>query len=246
MQEQAFQALFNHLRTFAKKEGYDFVKASPFIDETQQSEILFKRIGFRPAPLHVLAETTWLLDVSPDEETILMNMKKNHRNLIRRCKREGVRIEIHTDDEALNRFNDMHDEVVRRHNFHRFSRKYIEDEFHALVKHGEAAIFEAYLPDGRWMPVQSLCFLVPWPIIAIVHHLIWIRNYQLRISIQWAVIQEAKKHGCTDYNFWGIAPKDAGKDHPFYGITHFKKGFGGRQKDCLHLSGYATVPSLLD
>jgi lipid II:glycine glycyltransferase (peptidoglycan interpeptide bridge formation enzyme) len=34
------------------------------------------------------------------------------------------------------------------------------------------------------------------------------------------------------YNFWGIA-KEGDKKHPFYGITHFKKGFGGFEKDLL-------------
>ena len=38
----------------------------------------------------------------------------------------------------------------------------------------------------------------------------------------------------TLYNFWGIAPETASKDHPFFGITHYKKGFGGYQRDIVH------------
>ena len=46
--------------------------------------------------------------------------------------------------------------------------------------------------------------------------------------------KEAKKRGMKWYNFWGIAPDDAPASHPFKGITHFKKGFGGEEKQLLH------------
>ena len=36
------------------------------------------------------------------------------------------------------------------------------------------------------------------------------------------------------YNFWGVEPKDASASHPFSGIGHFKRGFGGFQEDLLH------------
>ena len=52
--------------------------------------------------------------------------------------------------------------------------------------------------------------------------------------IQWEAILESKHRNKKYYNFWGIAPNDSKKSHPFAGITHFKKGFGGFQKNLLH------------
>ncbi|RLE05174.1 MAG: peptidoglycan bridge formation protein FemAB, partial [Candidatus Aminicenantes bacterium] len=49
----------------------------------------------------------------------------------------------------------------------------------------------------------------------------------------WKAIQEAKKRNCEIFNFWGIAPKNKPK-HPWQGLTFFKKGFGGYQKDLIH------------
>ena len=51
--------------------------------------------------------------------------------------------------------------------------------------------------------------------------------------IQWEAIKEAKKRGVMWYNFWGIAPEGASSKHPFFGITHFKKGFGGSHMELL-------------
>lgn len=233
-QKKVLRAFFSYLKAKAKKRGYDFIKVSPFFAETTEWKQFFSDVGFRPAPLHALAETTCLLDLTPSENVLLSGMKKNHRNLIRRCQREGVVVKMKTSDDALARFNTMHDEVVKRHKFRRFPKVYIEKEFHAFAREGEAVIFEAYLPDGR---LDASSIIMFFGTMANYRHSASLNlNKKIPTSylIQWSAIQEAKKRGCTTYNLWGIAPNDAQKHHPFYGITHFKKGFGGKQRDLLH------------
>jgi len=39
------------------------------------------------------------------------------------------------------------------------------------------------------------------------------------------------------YNFWGIA-EDASPEHPWYGLTQFKKGFGGNLYECYGAMDY--------
>lgn len=53
------------------------------------------------------------------------------------------------------------------------------------------------------------------------------RNLMPNYLIQWTMIEWAKEHGCTMYDFRGV-PGDVGKDHPLYGLVKFKKGFGGK------------------
>ena len=54
--------------------------------------------------------------------------------------------------------------------------------------------------------------------------------YQENGLMQWEAIKEAKQRGCEEYNFWGIAPND-NKNHPWAGLSLFKKGFGGYRRD---------------
>lgn len=232
--ELAFNSLMKHLRDFAKQEGYDFIRVSPYMDNTPAVRDQFRSNGFRSAPMHVIAEHTWLLDLSDDEETLLANMKKNHRNLIRRCEREGVTVRMYTDEEALARLNSMHDVVAKRHKFVRFSRKYITEEFAQFVKDGNAAIFESTLPNGE---VDASAIIIFFGSMACYRHSASLHlNNKLPSSylIQWEVIKEAKRRGMAWYNFWGVAPVGSSKSHPFSGITHFKKGFGGEMKHLLH------------
>lgn len=231
---ELYNIFFSFLTEFGKKQGYHFVRFSPFFDETGEYEQLLKSIGAKPSPMHILAETTWLLPLKETEEKLLANMNKNHRNLINRCQRDGVRVEMRTDLEALKLFNDLHDETAKRHKFHRFSRAYIEHEFCSLVEQGNAVIFLGYLPDGT---LDAASIIIYFGNTASYRHAASL-NQDKRLPtaylLQWKSIVEAKKRGMTLYNFWGIAPETASKDHPFYGITHYKKGFGGYQRDIVH------------
>ena len=224
---------FEFLKKFAKKERYDFIRISPFWDDTPEIKRTVKSFGFRKAPLHMLAENTWLLNLEKPLDKLMKDMKKNHRNLIRRCEREGVTIKKTMDPNGLGRFQEMHDVVAKRHNFHRFSRKFIQKEFSALTGKGNVALYEAFLPDGR---LDSAAIIFYFGNMAAYRHSASLhldKRLPTSYLIQWTVIQEAKEKGKKWYNFWGIAPKGSDKKHPFAGITHFKKGFGGQQKDLL-------------
>lgn len=53
------------------------------------------------------------------------------------------------------------------------------------------------------------------------------RDLMASSAVQWATIQLAKTHGCTDYDMFGAAPRDA-DPHPLARVHRFKTGFGGR------------------
>ena len=43
------------------------------------------------------------------------------------------------------------------------------------------------------------------------------------------LIYDAKEKGLKTFDFWGIAPENAPKNHPWAGFTGFKKTFKGEQ-----------------
>lgn len=187
--------------------------------------------------MHVLAERTCVLDIQKDEESLLSGMGKNHRNLIRRCIREGVRIEKSKKIEDLEKFFELYKETADRHKFFKFSDDYVKQEFSEFAKQDEVMILNAYLPDGTLD--ASAVIMYYGSMAAYRHGASKGADKRLPSSylLQWNAILEAKNRGLKYYNFWGIAPKNSPK-HPFRGITHFKKGFGGDCTDLLHCQDF--------
>lgn len=232
--KQAISELLQEISTFAEEQNYDFLRVSPFKENNTTNKRVLGELECREAPMHIIAETSQILNLEQKEKKIMMNMKKNHRNMVRRCMREDVKIEKRTDDKALSELNEMHDIVAERHDFERFSREYVNNEFKTFCQDNQALIFHAYLSSGE---LDSSAIIIFYGNMAVYRHSAALRkNNKLSTSylIQWEAIKEAKKRGINWYNFWGIAPDDASEDHPFYGITKFKKGFGGKKKDLLH------------
>ncbi|NIP32988.1 peptidoglycan bridge formation glycyltransferase FemA/FemB family protein, partial [Candidatus Saccharibacteria bacterium] len=54
------------------------------------------------------------------------------------------------------------------------------------------------------------------------------KNVMAPYLLHWELIKRAKADGYKYYDFWGIAPPDS-PNHPWAGITRFKKGFGGTE-----------------
>jgi peptidoglycan pentaglycine glycine transferase (the first glycine) len=226
--------LIEYLKFFAVEIGLDFIRMSPFIAKNDELEDIFVDLGFHNSPMHILAEHTWMLNLEHTEQNIFSTMNKNHRNLVSRCNREGAYVEITEDISRLPEFHAILDKTAKRHRFVRFSRDYIDKEFRTAGTYGKAKLLLGYLPDGV-LDAVAIVYLFG-NTCAYRHGASIGRDKKIPVSylVQWEAIRQAKKNGALFYNFWGIAPSDAGPKHPFHGITHFKKGFGGFPIDLIH------------
>ena len=222
--KEALSALLSYLSNL--NERASFIRISPFWE--RKEETIFKSLGFRPAPIHMHAEVTWELDLSPSEEALLAGMRKTTRYLIRKAL-ENKDIEILRTNN-LNEFLPVYHETSKRHKFVVFSEKYLQDEISAFGK--DISVFL-----GKYKgEVVSAAIFVFWQGNAFYHHSgSLVTKAPVSYLLQWEAIKEAKKRGCKTYNFWGIStdPK-----HPWAGLSQFKMGFGGYQRDLVKSKDY--------
>jgi lipid II:glycine glycyltransferase (peptidoglycan interpeptide bridge formation enzyme) len=222
------------LKELAKKEKASFIRIASLWPRNEENNKLFKELGFKNAPIHVHPEITWELDISPKEEELLMGMRKTTRYLIRQAEK-NPEIEIIKSNSIndLEKFSDLLNKTADRHHFVPFSLDYLKDQFSCLGSDNQIVIFL-----GKYKgEIVSGAIMVYWQGIGFYHHGASLSKYNsnkvpLSYLIQWEAIKEAKTRGCKRYNFWGIAPEDK-KNHPWKGLTLFKKGFGGYKKEYL-------------
>ncbi len=230
---QALLELVRFLKNQAKKDGVSCLRVAPLMLATKENKKLFEDIGFKPAPLHVHAELTLVLDITRSEDEILSGMRKTTRQAIRKAESAGVTTQIVTDsDEALQRFWPLYEQTRERHGFVLWPREMIREQlklfgvegriFTVVARHNNCDVAAAILPHfGKTVfYYHGASLKLPGGVPAA----------QL---VQWAAIKEAKRRGAARYNFWGVAPANK-PQHPFAGITVFKKGFGGEVIDYMH------------
>lgn len=197
---------------------------------------LFKELGFKDAPIYMHAETTWTLNLDGEEKDLMMGMRKNTRNLVRRAEKEGVTVESGTSKEYIDEFYKLYEGTAEAQGFVPFSKKYIKEELEAFNDNTSTQNAKIYL--AKWQgQVLSTALIVSYGNSAFYHHganSTENRKIPAAYLLQWRAMLEAKGEGRTRYNFWGIAKDDENKNHPWYGLSFFKKGFGGYRTDYVH------------
>jgi len=224
--------LLDYLKKLAKKEKASFIRICPI---WKQGEDVFNNLGFRRAPIHIHPENNWVLGLNKTEEELLMGMRKNTRNLIRRAGRNAdLTIEERTDLKAVEIFNDIYQKTYKRQGFVPFSFEYLKKEFLAF-KDNIIVFLGKYKND-----YVAGAMIIFYQDRAYYHQGASLRKYsKVPVShfLQWQAIKQAKQRNCSYYSFWGIAPPDK-KNHPWKGITLFKKGFGGELEEYIPTQDY--------
>jgi len=228
------------IKDLAKKEKVWFLRIRPELLETGENQKLFSDLGFIPAPMHLHAENTWVLNIALDEEEILAGMRKNTRYSIRKSLKMDLTFEETTDPKVSRILKKLQDETVTRHKFIGFPEKIFRAQLETFGKDNQASLFVCR--KGKTPLVASI--IIFYGDCAYYHHSASTSRFREIPSsyfLQWKIIQEAKNRGYKNYNFWGITPTDDLK-HRFAGVTLFKKGFGGERVDWLHAQDLPTSP----
>jgi len=227
------KTLAERLKDLAGQEKASFVRIAPIWRRTEQNIKMFKDLGFKQAPIHMHPEVTWELDISVSEQDLLKNMRKTTRYLIRQAeKNKDIEIVKSFNLEDIRYFSDILNKTAKRHGFVPFSLNYLKSQFSCFVQDNQIVIF-----FGKYKgEIISSAILVYWQGIGFYHHGASLQKYNsnkvpVSYLMQLEAVKEAKSRGCSGYNFWGISEDEQDKNHPWHGLTLFKKGFGGERKE---------------
>lgn len=235
----AFAVLLNFLKSEARKYGAVMLKVEPGVEDGDQHWInSLERRGFRSSPQWLHIRNEWILDIRPDEKTLLAQMKEKWRYNIRLAGRKGVTVRRAEGKEDIKKFFELLQETAERDQFFIHDQEHFEMIMNTLEPKGMAVMFLAE-HEGKPVAGNVLMKLGKWCWYRYGASSSLGRNLMPNHLLQWNGIQWAKAQGCEYYNFLGIPATleepEAQKD-PLWGVYTFKRGFNGFAR--LSLPGY--------
>jgi peptidoglycan pentaglycine glycine transferase (the first glycine) len=215
-------AAMRHLRVL---EGISTLKVDPEVTPNDPLGATLLGGGWRPSA-KVQPPRTRLMDLSLDEDALLADMRKKHRQYVHKAERAGVQVEQLAPNAppdqtatALADFYAIYRETAERAGFAVRVQDYYERVWSLFAAGGHARLFFATLDGER---VAALFHFTCGDRAAEAYggmtdagaasH----ANYLLK----WEAMRAFKASGFASYDLWGIATG---------GIAQFKEGFGGRQ-----------------
>lgn len=236
--KKTLESLLKYLKNLAEEENFSFIRIAPIVEDTESNQELFSHSGFKTAPIYMHAERTWVLDLNKPEETLMSEMRKTTRYLIKRADREKVVIEQRSDATAFEEFSRIYRVTADREQFVPFSSSYVKNEYEEFNKTNNALFLfgkvgQEYYASALILFTKSAAFYHQG---ASIH-----TKIPVTYRLQWEAIKEAKKRGCTLYNFWGIQ-RNGRTPKNWEGLTLFKTGFGGHKIDYVPTQDYIISP----
>lgn len=229
MKNEKFQEFMNAIIAIAKTEHCISIFCSP------SSFFIFHSAFFTSSPRRVYAEATRMIDLTMSEEALLAQMHQKGRYNINLARKNGVSVRKGSIDDidafyGLLQSTGNRDgfTISKKSHYERFLKN-LPESFILIAEHDKKPI--AGLIGVMWPPP-----LTPPPQgegsngTGIYYY--GASSYEHRqlmapYALQWEAMRMCKNAGCTEYDLFGISPENAAADDPWWGISDFKRKFGG-------------------
>lgn len=183
---------------------------------------------------------TWVLDLKGNQEDLLQKLPSRLLRYHRNAAKNDIVIETSHVPSDINHLLELQKALATVKNINTFPKEYLQTELSQpfatlyLAKHQN--------PSGKKTEVIAAGLVFDDQTTR--YNLQGAQNEQGRklhatgiLTIQ--LILDAKEKGLQAFDFWGIAPEGAPKNHPWAGFTSFKKTFAGKE---VHYAGTYDIP----
>ncbi|MBE3560737.1 MAG: peptidoglycan bridge formation glycyltransferase FemA/FemB family protein [Ktedonobacteraceae bacterium] len=222
----AMTALLDYVRVEARKRHAFMLKVEPSVQDGDATWLsALRQQGFQPMPYAMHIRHEWVLDIRPDEKTLLANMKEKWRYNIRLAGRKGVTVRRGDGQADIDTFYRLYETTSERDLFFIHKKEHYEDVLRLFSEDDRAALFLAEY-EGKAIAGIIVLRLGRWSWYMYGASSNEHRERMPNHLLQWTGMQWAKAKGCWYYNFRGI-PDVLEEGQELWGVYLFKRGFGG-------------------
>ena len=218
------EKMFDMIKRTAAERHCAFARIRPQLPNTPENLQLFKELGLRPAPMHLHAEHTVMINLTKSEDELLADMRRQTRYEVRRATKLGLRVNHEHNENMFREFRGAQAETAARQHFIPPDLKTLLAEHQAFGRNCRIYIAR----DTQNRPIAYGLIIICGREADYFEAASTDLNRKLpgSYAIQWQAMRDLKEKGIERYNLWGIAPPDQ-PDHRYAGVTTFKTGFGG-------------------
>lgn len=223
------EAFFTQLHALLRKQGAIALQVEPG-SEVDTGEGLLAT-GYLAA--HCTRRThaiqplrTIVLDLAPDEQTLLAQMKEKWRYNIRLAARKGVTVRDATSIADLRLWYDLLQVTSQRDQFGVHTFDYYRRAWELFVSSGKTRLLLAE-HEGRLLAGIFVALFARQGLYLYGASSNEQRQFMPNYLLQWEAIRWCRQQGARLYDFWGIPDTDA-EDEAMAGVYRFKRGWGGR------------------
>ncbi|MDQ3099646.1 MAG: peptidoglycan bridge formation glycyltransferase FemA/FemB family protein [bacterium] len=230
-------ACIKEIISIAKANNCSFVRIRPQVIESEETLKIIVKHGFIKSPMHLTADLTSQLDITQTEDDLLKNMRKNTRSEIKKALQSPITIETSDNPDDIQKFYEIQLDTAKRQHFVPFSYDFLHIQFENFRTKDLVKLYSAKVNNET----IAMAFIIFYGQEAVYHYgasTPLAREYPAAYLLQWEAIKEAKRRGLKKYNFWGVSPEGQ-SDHRFYGVSIFKRGFGG--KDIQYIQAHDLI-----
>jgi len=206
---------------FAKIEPFENSKEKGLLKELEINNFHFDRWSLHPTK-------TIILDLRPDEETLLANMEKDTRYSIRAAQRRGVRV---VRSNNLNRFLKLYKSTAKRQKFS-IAEKELQTLWDIFSNEGKAFILIA-----MWNKTDiASCLILHFGKTAYYYHaasLVGYKEFFAPYLLIWEAMLVSKSMGLKELDLEGIYDHRLPSTKRWTGFSHFKRGFRGEEVELI-------------
>ncbi len=201
-----------------------FARLEPAVLDNTIKAPMLAEMGLKRARQQIL-KATIIVDIAPDEDTVINSFKQKTRYNIRLAARKGVTVEpVEATPENLSQMYDLMKATQERAGYFLHARDYFLELWQTLAQANQgklyfarfdgqilAGVFAVHLGQKAWYKDGG----------SVREH----SNVMAPYLLQWEVMRWLKGRGVTSYDLVGVSPRAMAGHHIMDSLEHFKLGF---------------------
>jgi lipid II:glycine glycyltransferase (peptidoglycan interpeptide bridge formation enzyme) len=222
-----FQEIFTQIKKIANKKACIFLRFNLPFEKNKSARLndYLKKLNKIKSQAKSLNPTkTLIIDLTKDEQSILMAMKSKTRYNIRLASKKGVEIKVSQEKADIKKLLKLLEDTSKRDQFKLHNLDYYQKMIEFLSQQGILKLYFAYYKDQ----VLAANMMIFYNKITTYLHGASSnekRNLMPTYLLQWQAILDSVQKGYNYYDFWGIDEKK------WPGVTKFKLGFSKEEKN---------------